>query len=101
MVGLDSGEFNKMMKGQRKITDRTLHKVSDACGVNFDWLLAGDGEMMPPKDGTLIQLTGGGDALKDSVKIEGGSDRWFELMKKRDEQIDRLLTIIENMQKTK
>lgn len=60
----------------------------------------------------VYQSTQKGDNLKDSVKIEGGSDRWFDMMErkdeqlkkkddqiaKRDDQIDRLLAIIERMQ---
>ncbi len=49
----------------------------------------------------VYQSTENGDNPNDSVKIVGGSDKWFELMKKKDEQMDRLLAIIENMQKTK
>ncbi len=111
LVGLDSGEFSKMMKGNRKITDRTLQKVSDACGVRFEWLLTGEGEMREAA-GCVTQQTLAGDNLNGSVKIEGGSDRWFDMMErkdeqlkkkddqiaKRDDQIDRLLAIIERMQ---
>lgn len=111
LVGLDPAEFSRMMNGRRKITDRTLKKVSDACGVRFEWLLTGEGEMREAA-GCVTQQTLAGDNLNGSVKIEGGSDRWFDMMErkdeqlkkkddqiaKRDDQIDRLLAIIERMQ---
>lgn len=109
--GIAEAHFNRMLNGKQKITDRTLQKVSDACGVRFEWLLTGEGEMREAA-GCVTQQTLAGDNLNGSVKIEGGSDRWFDMMErkdeqlkkkddqiaKRDDQIDRLLAIIERMQ---
>lgn len=110
-AGISESNFNKMLRGKQKITPRTLQKVSDACGVRFEWLLTGEGEMREAA-GCVTQQTLAGDNLNGSVKIEGGSDRWFDMMErkdeqlkkkddqiaKRDDQIDRLLAIIERMQ---
>ena len=44
-AGIDASGFHKMLKGQLKITDNTLRKISSATGLNFDWLKYGEGDM--------------------------------------------------------
>lgn len=44
-AGIDPGNMRKMLAGKQAITDKTLCKISDAFGLNFDWLKYGDGEM--------------------------------------------------------
>lgn len=45
---IDPSNFNKMLDGQQKITNKTLKKISDYNHVNLDWLLTGEGEMLKP-----------------------------------------------------
>ena len=44
---IGGSNFIKMMNGEAAITDLTLHRIEEAFGVSFDWLLNGDGEMLP------------------------------------------------------
>lgn len=43
--GIDSANFSKMLAGKQNITTNTLKKISQAHGVNLEWLLTGEGEM--------------------------------------------------------
>jgi phage repressor protein C with HTH and peptisase S24 domain len=43
-VGIDPSGFRKKMKGDSPIMSRDLKKISDALGVDREWLETGDGE---------------------------------------------------------
>ena len=51
MSGIDPGNLRKMLAEKQTITDKTLKKISAATGMNFDWLLTGEGEMMKAERG--------------------------------------------------
>ena len=44
--GIDVSNFNKMLKGQQKITKQTLKKIADANNISFNWLYADEGNML-------------------------------------------------------
>lgn len=50
MSGIDPGNMRKMLAGKQRITDATLRKISNAHGLEFEWLKCGEGEMLrhPP-----------------------------------------------------
>lgn len=73
--------------------------------LNKVWLLTGEGNMLNP---SIVQNNQNGDNINgQSVKVENKTDaeklldtikECHELLKKKDEQIDRLLTLLENKQ---
>lgn len=44
-AGIDPSGLIKMLKGQQKITANTIKKISDAFGLNAQWIATGEGEM--------------------------------------------------------
>lgn len=48
-VGINPGNFGRMLKGQQTITIRTLNKISENFHLNIEWLRTGEGE--PWKEG--------------------------------------------------
>lgn len=122
---VDPSNFNKMLKGQLNITPKTIKKIVNATGVSNDWLSNGDGEMLSPQsnnvtiNGNENQNNIGGQNIKISlpetgtqkiIKPDGtvevhsmgknidnsnNTDKFIELLKKKDEQIDRLITLLE------
>lgn len=44
--GIDPANFNKMIAGKQKITDKTLQKIANANNLRLDWLKDGLGEMI-------------------------------------------------------
>lgn len=61
-AGIDASGFHKMLKGQLKITNATLKKISDAHCLNMEWLLTGDGvpTKLPEAPQTFMQSNSGG-----------------------------------------
>lgn len=57
-IGVDPGNMRKMLAGKQNITDKTLRKISDACGVSFEWLKHGKGEMFDKEESTEANRTG-------------------------------------------
>lgn len=55
-AGIDASGFHKMLKGQLKITSATLKKIATAYGLNMQWLLTGEGDMMS-KPGAAVTYT--------------------------------------------
>lgn len=45
-ISIDPSNFNKMLKGEQKITDKTVSKIVNALGLNRSWLLDGEGDML-------------------------------------------------------
>lgn len=60
--GIDPTNFSKMLAGKQSITTNTLKKISQAHGVNLEWLLTGEGDMMskPGAAVTYMQSNSGG-----------------------------------------
>ncbi len=106
---ISQAEFGRRIGIQRQNVKSILSKSSmdtekleEICKVlDFDFfsLFTPQKQQMSLMDSCVLQHTDEGDNLNGSVKIVGGSDKWFELVKKKDEQMDRLIAIIENMQK--
>lgn len=122
---VDPSNFNKMLKGQLNITPKTIKKIVNATGVSNDWLSNGDGEMLSPQsnnvtiNGNENQNNIGGQMVNISLPEKGSqkiikpdgtvevhsmdkniensnnTDKFIELLKKKDEQIDRLITLLE------
>ena len=70
--------------------------------LNTDWLITGEGEMLRP---SVVQNNQSGDNINgNSVNISKSEteklleviNSFNEIIRKKDEQINRLLTIIEN-----
>lgn len=80
--------LSQMLNGAVPVTDRTLQRIEDA--------LAKAGVTINAHDQSQVVATGDN---YGEQKILSSDERWFDLVAKKDEQIDRLLGIIEQMQK--
>lgn len=101
ICGLSNGYVGKIRNaiGRKKLED-ILSAFPD---INRVWLLTGEGEMLNP---SIIQNNRNGDNnYGHSVKVEKTTDidkllntisDCHSLLQKKDEQIDRLLTLLEN-----
>lgn len=52
---LDPSNFNKMLKKQKPITDKTINKIISATTINREWLLTGAGEMLRDDSSSMIK----------------------------------------------
>lgn len=95
-VGLSNGFINNISKG---IGADKLHRI--ICNfpeLNQEWLLTGSGDMVSSH---ISQENVNGDNIQgNNVTVhKSETDKFLDLLKKKDEQIDRLLTIIEKVTK--
>lgn len=70
--GIDPTNFSKMLAGKQSITTNTLKKISQAHGVNLEWLLTGEGDMMskPGATVTYMQANSGGNNQQGNNNIQ-------------------------------
>jgi transcriptional regulator with XRE-family HTH domain len=102
LCGLSNGYISSMRKGFG--TDKLNNVLKIFPELNREWLLYGEGEMLNPK---VIQNNQNGDNIQGhSVTVNKTEKDYLEIIKrqseqlsKSQEQIDRLLSIIENFGK--
>lgn len=97
-LGYKSPYFSGIINGKEKMSDSFLNTVSDKLHINIQWVMTGQGNMTT--DNSIVQQNRNGDNINGhSVTVnKTETDYFIELLKKKDEQIDRLLAIIEKMQ---
>jgi hypothetical protein len=113
--------FNLMFNGKRPITTGIWLKLLTICdNFNLDWLRTGSGEMITfknnyqnyqhignVKDSAVSQsIVGGSMSNKSATNNNENNKEWFEIIKQKDEQlnksqtqIDRLLSLLEQSKK--
>lgn len=102
LCGLSNGYISSMRKGFG--SDKLNNVLTMFPELNREWLLYGEGEMLNPK---VIQNNQNGDNIQGhSVTVNKTEKDYLEIIKrqseqlsKSQEQIDRLLSIIENFGK--
>lgn len=92
--GLGNGYVRKIRNtvGRRKLED-ILTAFPD---LNKVWLLTGEGEMLNPAPGITQHQNGGSNNSQTVTLGQSDVSKFIELLQKKDEQIDRLLTLLEN-----
>ncbi len=102
LCGLSNGYISSMRKGFG--SNKLNNVLTMFPELNREWLLYGEGEMLNPK---VIQNNQNGDNIQGhSVTVNKTEKDYLEIIKrqseqlsKSQEQIDRLLSIIENFGK--
>lgn len=109
LLNVTQATMSRFLSGKNEPADFTLRKFNARMGHVFNetWLLVGKGEMLASKQSTdPITPQPQPSTPTEPVGCEAFSSAIHELIVEmresriaKDEQIDRLLTIIENMQK--
>ena len=104
-LGIDQANLSSILSGKRPCGKGMIDKlILSFPAVNDKWLLNGEGEMlkvsqsMGDVNNSLVvgaNFSGNGNNITHNDSI----NEMIGLLKKKDEQIDRLLTIIEKMGK--
>lgn len=105
-IGIKSPQtFYDIKSGKHGISKDLAEKIkAKYLNINISWLLGGEGEMTIP---SVVQNNENGNNINgNSVKVEQTDIEKFldtikechELLRKKDEQIDRLLTLLEKQQ---
>lgn len=95
LLGIHPANMSQFMNGAVPITHQMMRRIKDAATV------AGLNVTQEGDDNTSAALVEGGDVLGGHAQknLPSQDPRWFDLVAEKDRQIDRLLGIIENMQK--
>lgn len=108
-MGASEATISNALKGdESKLTDRFLHRFNSAYGdiFNIEWLIKGEGEMLSSSIHQEIngdnntQVAGNNNHVNSPATLDKAIDEIAaqrKLVEKSQEQIDRLLSIIENM----
>lgn len=92
LVALNRSFLSSMFGGSTPVSHKTLGKIATALEAN--------GISFEQKDNTGTQIAGANFVAGGEQKIlSNDNEKWFCLVAEKDKQIDRLLGIIENMQK--
>lgn len=105
-IGIKSPQtFYDIKSGKHGISKDLAERIkAKYLNINISWLLSGEGEMTTP---SVVQNNENGNNINGhSVKVEQTDIEKFldtikechELLRKKDEQIDRLLTLLERKQ---
>ena len=112
-LGYKSPYFSGIINGKEKLNDTFLQLISDKLNINSDWILRGEGSMLR-EDGVTqsasgdnnTQVAGNGNNVRSGADLKGIIDKCMDelaqqrrLTEKSQEQIDRLLSIIEKQSK--
>lgn len=105
--------INAMCNGKRAITAGTIARLITQFGVSKEWLENGSGEMFPQTfhqnvtGDNKTQVAGNGNMIRDCLSLERAmteiaaqrklTEEAQAQTRKAQEQMDRLLTIIENL----
>lgn len=102
--GVSQSYVAALLNGSKVFGKKQAQKWGELFNISPNWLLTGTGEMLY-NPASIIQQNQNGDNINGhSVKVERKSDiekfmdaikECHELLKKKDEQIDRLLTLLE------
>lgn len=105
MTGVNQSYVAALMNNTKQFGKKTAQKWGDIFGISPNWLLTGEGEMMKP---SIFQNNQNGDNINgQSVTVhKTETDKFIdtikechELLRKKDEQLDRLISIIEKNNK--
>lgn len=64
-ANIDASNMRKILKGELTLTARTIRKIAEAYGVQYEWLLNGEGEM-------AARLSDAGIPLLDGEQVAAG-----------------------------
>lgn len=93
LIGIDRSSLSHAFKDDGKVSlDNTIKSAELA-------LLRAGISINASGDGMMQNVTGSNNSVGVPTKNFTHEKEWFDLVAEKDKQIDRLLTIIENMQK--
>lgn len=101
-IGINKASMSSAMNGEEKyLTTGLFGRIHNKFPqFNKVWLLTGEGEMLcnGVVSGNIVQNNQHGDNIAGKeVTVDKTESQLFDIIKTKDEQIDRLLSIIEKM----
>ena len=97
IIGVSNAYISSMRKSIQP--DKAEKIASSFPDLNISWLMTGEGEMLI--SGVVQNNQNGSNIHGHTVNYqsENSTEKLIDMLKKKDEQIDRLLTLLENKYK--
>ena len=103
-LGVSQAYVNALLNGRKAFGKQQAKKWNELFGISVNWLLTGDGDMF---QNNITQNNQNGDNIQRTSVTENKTEKeYLEIIKrqsgqlsKSQEQIDRLLSIIEKLNK--
>lgn len=95
MLGVSQSYVNALLTGSKQFGKKQARRFEELFGLSETWLLTGKGEMVI---GAVVQNNQNGNNINgNTVNYHGenSTEKLIEMLKKKDEQIDRLLNLLE------
>ena len=96
-LGVSQAYVNALLCGRSQFGKKQAKKWSDAFGISESWLITGIGELSDNNNTT--GYPNNNSCNIDNETTNNMANKFIDLLKKKDEQIDRLLTLLEKKQK--
>ena len=100
MLGVSQAYVNALLTGSKQFGKKQARRFEELFGLSETWLLTGKGEMVI---GSVIQNNQNGNNIQGhtvNYQGENSTEKLIEMLKKKDEQIDRLLSLLEQKYKS-
>lgn len=95
-LGYTESSMSQILNGKVSLSDKFIKKLSIfEESINEVWLMTGEGSMLLDSKASEKEKP---EHTAPALEKEG--DDFLSLLQKKDEQIDRMLTLLENQQKT-
>ena len=95
ILGVTQPYVNSLLSGKRAFGKNQAQRFEELFGISASWLLTGKGEMVLKR--VVQNNQNGNNVLGETVTLneENSTEKFIALLQKKDEQIDRLLTLLE------
>lgn len=95
MLGVTQPYVNSLFTGKREFGKQQAKKFEELFGISEAWLLTRNGEMVT--DSVIQNNQNGNNIHGHTVNYQGenSTEKLIAMLQKKDEQIDRLLTLLE------
>lgn len=95
MLGVTQPYVNSLFTGKREFGKQQAKKFEELFGISEAWLLTRNGEMVI--DSVIQNNQNGNNIHGHTVNYQGenSTEKLIAMLQKKDEQIDRLLTLLE------
>lgn len=95
ILGVTQPYVNSLLSGKRAFGKNQAQRFEELFGISASWLLTGKGEMILKR--VVQNNQNGNNVLGETVTLneENSTEKFIALLQKKDEQIDRLLTLLE------
>ena len=108
-IGMEQTTVNNQIIGKRGISiDLILNTLKSFPDLSAEWLMRGEGPMLRPDPSQSVgdisgstvvgnNVHGSGNNITSHAELAALQGQYLEMLKKRDEQIDRLTAVIERL----